>query len=78
MEKIKSFILHLRNPCRKCLVVAACSNKDNCEPRCKYESIREITSELTEVSIVLGILFFIGLTFVLGFYKWYEILRKVF
>ena len=78
MEKIKSFILHLRNPCKKCLVVAACSNKGNCEPRCEYELIRETITAITEVGIVLGILFFIGATFVLGFYKWYEILRRLF
>lgn len=80
MKKIWSLMLRLKNPCKKCLVLPTCT-KIGCEQYDKYSEMIERISDLKLLIFVLGSLGFIGTTFILGCYQWYQniifILKKI-
>jgi len=73
-------MLKLKNPCKKCLVVAACKQEQDCAAYREYiRNKKYIEDELTTAAAiftifmaVLGILF-VCFMFILGFWKVLEI-----
>jgi len=69
--------LFLKNPCEKCLVKSICNKgSDSCEPYRDYCQKKERTEDIILSMFIYVIIFFLLSTFILGLYKWYEILFK--